>query len=226
MEINKIYNDDCLNIIKTFPDNSIDLIVTDPPYGINYQSNVRVVSSKFDILQNDDNKMRFIAYKEFQRILKNNCVCIIFCSWKNYADDYNELKKYFNIKNCIIWDKGGGGIGDLSHSLSTDYEMAIVCHKGMCKIRGKRFGSVWKSNKVNPIKMIHPTEKPIDIIRKMIETFSDKNDIVLDAFLGSGTTCIACKELERNFIGIEIDKKYFEIANKRIENIQKIKRLI
>ena len=112
--------------------------------------------------------------------------------------------------------QGGGGIGDLVHSLLTDYEMAIIAHKGMCPIRGKREGSVWKSGKVNPNKMFHPTEKPIDIIEKLIGTFSDDNSLVLDPFLGSGTTAVACRNLKRNYIGIEISETYIEIARERL----------
>src|SRR3990167_10447642 len=94
--------------------------------------------------------------------------------------------------------------------------MAIVGHKGQCEIRGKRHGSVWKSNKVNPSSMHHPTEKPQDIIAKMIDSFSDPDHIILDPFLGSGTTAVAAKQLGRKFIGIEISKKYCEIARQRL----------
>jgi site-specific DNA-methyltransferase (adenine-specific) len=219
-KINEIMNsvvcDDCMNVLKDLPDKCIDLILTDPPYGINYQSNMRVMSEKFDKLENDNNNSRFLAYKEFYRVLKDNTVAIIFCSFKNYADDYNELEKYFNIKNCIVWFKGGGGIGDLTHSLLTDYEMAIVGHKGQCQLRGKRYGSVWKSNKVNPNTMFHPTEKPIDIIQKMIESFSDEGNLVLDSYLGGGSTAIASKNIGRNFIGIEIEPKYVQICKDRL----------
>ena len=94
--------------------------------------------------------------------------------------------------------------------------MAIVAHKGQCEIRGKRHGSVWKSNKVNPNTMQHPTQKPEDIIGKMIDTFSSPEALVLDPFLGSGTTAVAAKYLKRNFIGIEISPEYCEIARQRL----------
>ena len=214
---NNIYQGDCLELMKDIPDNSIDLVLTDPPYGINYQSGKRVISEKFDKLDNDDNDSRFEVYPEFYRVLKDNTVAIIFCSFKNYAKDYIELDKLFDIKNCIIWYKRGGGIGDLKNSLSTDYEMAIICHKGNCNIKGKRVGSVWTISKVNPNLMVHPTEKPIKLILKLIDKFSNKNELVLDPFLGSGTTAVACKELGRKYIGIEISEEYFNISKDRIE---------
>ncbi len=94
--------------------------------------------------------------------------------------------------------------------------MAIVAHKGLCPIRGKRYGSVWQSNKCNPNAQEHPTEKPIDIIKKMVLSFSDENNLVLDSYLGSGTTAIAAKHLHRKFIGIEISPKYCEISRQRL----------
>jgi len=108
MKTNVCYQGDCLDVMKQIEDKSIDMILTDPPYGINYQSNMRTKSDKFDVLQNDNNEMRFISYPEMFRVLKDNSVAVIFCSFKNYADDYNELKKLFSIKNAIIWFKGGG----------------------------------------------------------------------------------------------------------------------
>jgi site-specific DNA-methyltransferase (adenine-specific) len=216
--LGKVTQGDCLELMKQLPDKCIDLVLTDPPYGIDYQSNMRTVSKKFDKLQNDDNSSRLLAYTEFYRILKDDCVAIIFCSFKNYAEDYIELQKLFNIKNCIIWNKGGGGIGDLEHSLSTDYEMAIVAHKGMCNIRGKRDGSVGNFGKVFNQDMVHPTEKPVFLIQKCIEKFSDTNNIVLDSYSGSGSCGVACVKTKRQFIGFELEQKYVDIANKRIQD--------
>ena len=94
--------------------------------------------------------------------------------------------------------------------------MAIIAHKGQCIIRGKRDGSVWNIGKVNPNTQQHPTEKPVDLIKRLIGKFSDEGDLVMDSYLGSGTTAVACKQLKRNFIGIEISGKYVEIANQRL----------
>lgn len=209
---------DCLELMKGIPNESIDMILTDPPYGISYSSNMRTRSEKFDVLKNDDNNIRLAAYSEFDRIMKNNSVAIVFASWKNVAKDIDELQKHFDVKNIIVWFKGGSGLGDLKHTLSTDYELAIVCHKGKCRIRGKREGSVWQFGKVNPNKMVHPTQKPVDLIEKMILKFTDENAVVFDAFMGSGSTGVAAVNTKRNFIGFELDDKYFEIAKQRIND--------
>lgn len=204
--------------MKDIPDESIDMIVTDPPYGISYSSNHRTKSKKFAVLKGDDGDLRLGAYSEFHRILKNNSVAVVFASWKNVAVDFIELQKYFDIKNVLIWFKGGGGLGDLKHTLSTDYELALVCHKGKCPIRGKREGSVWSVGKVNPNIMLHPTQKPEELLDRIIMKWSDEYDVVFDPFMGSGTTGVACVNTNRNFIGIELDENYFEIAKQRINN--------
>ena len=208
---------DCIPFMGGMKDSSVGMIITDPPYGINFQSNMRTKTEKFSILENDNNNIRFEAYKEFPRIMKENTVAVVFCSWKNFALDYNELSKYLDIKNVIIWDKGGGGIGDLKHTFATDYEMAMIAHKGKCKIRQKRIGSVWDIQKVFPGSMIHPTQKPVELFERFIHQFTDQYDLVFDPFLGSGTSAIACMNANRNFLGVEVDEKYCKIALDRLE---------
>src|ERR1700693_5041334 len=124
--INKVICGNSLEILKGLPDSCVDMIATDPPYGIDFQSNMRPKYRQFDKLENDNNSSRLEIYNEFYRILKDNSVAVIFASFKNYAEDYNKLAELFDIKNVIVWDKGGGGIGDLVHSLLTDYDIATV----------------------------------------------------------------------------------------------------
>lgn len=216
----ELIHGDCIEALKKLPAESIDLILTDPPYGISYISNMREVSEKFDMLQNDDNDIRFVAYKEFARILKPDSCAIVFASWKNMAEDMVELQKYFDIKNTLIWWKRGGGIGDLEHTLSTDYEVALVCHKGSCKIRGKRDGSVFVVDKVNPNAMVHPTQKPIELMSRLLAKFTDPGMLVCDPFMGSGTTALACIEMDRNFVGMEIEPKFYKIASDLVDEAQ------
>ena len=186
---------------------------------------MRTVSDKFDVLQNDDNDSRLLAYPEIYRVLKMNTVLVAFCSYKNYAIDYIELSKLFNIKNVLVWEKGGGGIGDLVNSLSTDYELAIVAHKGACPIRGRRDGSVWRSTKVDVNAMLHPTQKPLSLIKRIIMKWTDEGAIVLDPYAGSGTVAVACIETNRSFLGYEIDEKYHGLARTRIEAAQLLSKL-
>lgn len=207
-------NDDCLDVIKKMPENYVDMIVTDPPYGINYQSHWVDYRRK---IKNDNNDFRFKVYDEMKRIMKPDSVICIFCSYKNFAKDYIHLSNIFKIINVLVWYKGQGSMGNLE-TLSTDYELCIVCGIGKPKIRGKRCGSVIRINKVPPVQMKHPTEKPIDLYRFIIRKWSDKKNIVLDCFAGSFVNAIACIEEDRKYICIEQDEEYFKQGQKRIEN--------
>ena len=215
--LGKVHNCDCLGFMKQLPDKCVDLVLTDPPYGIDYQSNMRTRSEKFSKIANDTDKNHVLYFTEFYRILKQDCAAISFCSWKNVDDEKRQMEQFFDVKNIIVWHKPGGGIGDLEHSFSTDYELAIVGHKGQCKIRGKREGSVWAHMKVNPTSMVHPTEKPSGLIGRLINAFSDEGMVVFDAFAGSGTTLISSERNKRKWFGCELVPEYCDIANKRIE---------
>ncbi len=209
-----IYHSDCETMFDSIP--LVDCVITDPPYGIGYQSNMRVVDAKFEKIKNDIHGCSHL-YPIIKSKMRQNTVFCCFCSFKNYHIDYFELNKILDIKNSVIWNKGGGGIGDLKHALSTDYEIMIVAHNGSCMIRGKRTGSVWNIPKVNPIKMRHPTEKPVALIKHAIMTWTDSENVVFDPFMGSGTTLVAAKETGRKAIGIEINERYCEIASRRLD---------
>ena len=192
----------------------VDLVFTDPPYGYEYQSNMRTKSKKFDVLKNDDKILNFMPY------IKSHCKGFVFiCTTWKVLDKWLPLfNKYFDLTNMIIWDKGGGGIGDLEHTFSTDYEI-ILCSNNGAKITGKRIGSVWSIPKDNANDYIHATQKPTKLAATAIENTTQKNAIVLDVFGGSGSTLIACEQLNRNCYTMELDPKYCDVIIKRWENL-------
>lgn len=184
-----------------------DMVFTDPPYGVDYQSNMRTKSAKFDKLDNDDKvDARFIP------LAKDVCDgWILVCtSWKVLKEwlDIIDLK----LTNMIIWDKGGGGIGDLKHSLLTDYEIILAYNQGN-PIYGKRIGSVWSIKKDDAMTYSHPTQKPVQLSAQAIQSFSKGS--VLDLFVGSGSTLIACEQTDRTCYGMELDPKYVDVIRKR-----------
>lgn len=115
-----------------------------------------------------------------------------------------------------------GGLGDLKHTLSTDYEIALICHKGQSVIRGKRDGSVWEIPKLNPNKMLHPTQKPTELMERLILKYSDLDALVCDPFLGSGTTAVAAVKTGRHYIGYEIDPGYYQICCNRLDEVEQV----
>lgn len=169
-----------------------DLVFTDPPYGYEYQSNMRTKSKKFDVLKNDDKILDFVpAIKG----LINGFV-FICTTWKVLDKWLLLFNQYFELTNMIIWDKGGGGMGDLEHTFSTDYEIMLVSNNG-AKITGKRIGSVWNITKDNANDYVHATQKPVKLAATAIEATTKEGDVVLDVFGGSGSTLIACEQLNR-----------------------------
>ena len=200
LEINKIHCGDCLELLKEIPDNSIDLVITDPPYGMFFQSNHRAVKH---LKIEGDNELPIEAINHCIRIAKN--ACYIFCRWDN-------LKDMPKPKSVLCWVKNNWSMGDLEHEHGRQWE-AICFYPKEGHEFIKRIPDVIFSERTG--NELHPTEKPIKLIRTLIK--ANKGKVVLDPFIGSGTTAVACIQSERDFIGIEIEPKYVEIANQRIE---------
>jgi site-specific DNA-methyltransferase (adenine-specific) len=224
MELNRIYNEDCLEGMKRITDKTIDLIVTDPPYLIDYKTNYRKDKThRFNnSILNDNNPNLIKEYiKECYRIMKDNSAMYIFCSFDKVDFFKQELEKYFKVKNMIIWVKNNWTAGDLKAQFGKQYEIVFLVNKGRKIFNGVRLTDVWNFKRVAGKKQLHQNEKPIELITQAIQKHSNENDIVFDGFIGSGTTAIACMNTNRNFIGFELDKEYYEIANKRIKEHQK-----
>lgn len=178
MLLNNIYNTDCIEFMKTLSDCSVDLIVTDPPYLMNFKSRTKNKESKFakEIL-NDDVKSKnlIIDYiKECYRVLKDNTACYMFCNANHIEFFKTELSKYFNIKNIIVWVKNNHTCGDCLAAYGKQYEFIIYCNKGRCPIRGKRIRDVWFFDKVAGKKQLHQNQKPLDLIEQCIVKSSDE----------------------------------------------------
>ena len=205
---------DKANVELLMNGNKADMVFTDPPYGYEYQSNMRTKSKKFDVLVNDDKILDFMPR------IKEQCNGFVFiCTTWKVLDKWLPLfNKYFDLSNMIIWDKGGGGIGDLEHTFSTDYEI-ILCSHNSAKITGKRIGSVWNIPKDNANDYVHATQKPIKLSATAIENTTNENDIILDVFGGSGSTLIACEQLDRTCYMMELDPKYCDVIIKRWETL-------
>ena len=219
LELNKIYNTDCLEFMRSMPDNCVDLVVTDPPYLIDYKSGFRKDKTHdfASTIQNDDNPDLIREYiKECYRIMKQNTAMYMFCSQDKNDFFKKELEKYFNIKNQIIWVKNNHTAGDLTSQFGKAYEIIFLVNKGEAPFVGKRLTDVWHCDRIVGNRQKHQNQKPINLIKQCLLKHSLDGDIVFDGFMGSGTTAVACKELNRNFIGCEIEAKYCEIAEKRL----------
>lgn len=205
MQINEIIQGDCLSIMREFPNNSIDLIVTDPPYG----DNVGYGFSNKKIKNNENPLINCSALVEMYRVLKRNRSVYLFTNWKHYPFLTEFIIRYtqFKIRHLVVWKKHNFGLG---WAFRHQYELISVLEKGKPKYNLTDFSDVQNAGHINHNKLTHPHEKPQDLLIKMIKHSSKKGDLVLDPFAGSGSTCKACEKLGRKWIGIELDERWIK----------------
>ena len=190
-----------------------DMVFTDPPYGYEYQSNFRQKTDKFDVLMNDDKILDFM--KPLKQVI--NGFVFICTTWKVLDKWLPLFNQYYDLSNMIIWHKPGGGLGDLKHTFSTDYEI-ILCSNNHKEITGKRIGSVWDIARDSVNDYIHATQKPVELSATAIRNVTKENNIILDVFGGSGSTLIACEQLNRNCYMMELDPHYISVIIERYIN--------
>ena len=198
-----LYRGDCMGVLPALP--RVDTVLTDPPYGIGYLSGSR--KEKFNRIQNDD-----IVLTDWLGYIKANAL-ICFTKWSVIEQWKIAIQSIMPIRGCIVWHKTGGGMGDLKRSYSLNYELLLYSSIDEWKIPGFRHGSVWKCNTLNSNDYVHPTQKPVGIMEMAVERFG--GSVILDPFMGSGTTLVACVNTGRAGIGIEMDPDYFDIAGNR-----------
>lgn len=213
-----IYNGDCLDILPSIEDGTVDSIITDPPYYLGMTHNG--IKGSFSDLALC--KPFFInLFKEYKRVLKKDGCVYFFCDWRGYAFYYPLFDDILHANNMLVWYKSGR---PMPRSYGFSHELLIFT--GKLKSRNPRdyFSNVFMIHKsfasgaiqIDGAKQ-HPTQKPIRLIKKLILDSTEYGDLVLDTFFGSGTTGVACIETGRKCIGIEIKEDFFEISKKRCE---------
>lgn len=224
-----LFCEDSIELMKSIPDNSIDLIVTDPPYKTTSRGNAgnsggmlqKQINKKGNVFKHNSVKIADYA-SEFYRILKSETHCYVMTNHKNLIEMLNEFTRVgFIFTKSLIWEKGNKIMGQYYMS---QFEYILFFRKGKAKKINYcgtsdiiSIPNVKQKDENN--KNLHDTEKPVELMSVLIENSSKENDIVLDPFMGIGSTGIACKNLNRKFIGMELDEVYFEIAKNRIGEI-------
>lgn len=186
------------------------MVYTDPPYGVEYQSNMRVKSAKFDVLKNDDKLLDIAPVID----ACSDGWVFVWTSWKALTKWIDQFGSFGYPTNQVIWHKPGGGIGDLKRTFASDYETALVWHRG-AELAGKRIGSVWKVSKDGAANYLHPTQKPVALAEEALDKTTKPGCLVLDMFGGSGSTVIACEKTGRRARLMELDAKYCDVIVKR-----------
>jgi len=212
LPINQIINGDCLEVMKSFPDKSVDLIVTDPPYGVSYKKTGETYMA--------GDTVNIIPYvlPEMRRILKDDGGIYMFSSTTKLTDIAPYFQMYFKLHSILIWDKIIGRIPRQLTHYKLRYEPIFYGSKGLHYLNSYQDDIIQcQIDRGNA--RIHPTQKPIAVCEYFIKNSTKENYLVLDPFAGSGTTLVAAKRLKRNYIGIELDGGYCEIAQKRLNEV-------
>ena len=191
-----LYKGDSLEIMKTFPKESIDLVLTDPPYGVgsNETNGVDYIDNYFNV-----NEVSDVLFN----LLKENTRLFCFIAQKTLFQTIYDFDKQFDFHQILVWHKPNfAGGGKKVYDFTSSYELILLFHKG-------------KPNKLsNPRKVSDEYLSNSDVLK-----YTQPNDLVLDPFVGSGTTVVACEKLNRRWIGIELNEEYCEIAKQRILNL-------
>ncbi len=203
---NRIIQGDSVEIMKDIPDNSIDLILTDPPYGKSIAKNGSIGGNNAVLVKDygnqnwDVDRIDGNYIKEMRRTSKNQ---IIFGG--NYYTDYLPPTSCW-----IVWDKKNTGN-------FADCELAWASFEKSVR----KYEYLWNGMiRKNDEERFHPTQKPLGLFKEILKNYSESDNLVFDPFIGSGTTAVACKKLDRDYLGIDISKKYIKIARERVEKTE------
>lgn len=225
-----LINGNCLEVFNNIEDNSIDLIVTDPPYRVTSRGSSgnsggmlqKEINKKGKVFEKNDINIKDYA-SELYRVLKSGSHCYIMTNQVNLIEMLNTLTEVgFVFTKSLIWDKGNKIMGQYYMS---QFEYILFLRKGKAKkinccgtsdilsVPNKKTKDLYGKN-------LHDTEKPIELMEILIKNSSHWGDVVLDPFMGVGSTGIASRRLRRKFIGIELDEHYFNIAKERVGNYE------
>ena len=241
MELNKIYNEDCLEGMKRIEDNSVDLIIIDPPYehvkggmkSKKYNVGTWKADSYMNVKMSDFKKENIFNFLDASITKMKKVNMYIFCSKLQLAHYFDYLNKNKKLKyDLLVWDKSSD---DDKYSMKSSkfftqdieyivriYESGVSLNKVWNEERTKSDSRYYmKRQKFKQPKGKHGTMKPVGLIERFIELSSNENDIIFDGFMGSGTTAIACLNTNRNYIGFELDEEYYKASLERIKEHKK-----
>tara|TARA_R110000823_G_scaffold299438_1_gene420167 strand:- start:6 stop:641 length:636 start_codon:yes stop_codon:yes gene_type:complete len=208
-----LFNGDCIDKLDDLQDNSVDIIYTDAPYIPPQHSSTltkyKKSLSEMGILEN--------FYKSFvmkiDRVLKDDGILLLYCNSDSYPMFYIHLYPFVKKMRCFIWDKISCSLG---YTFRHQHEMILYGERMNMKCIKCGTGDIFKFKSVKANIKTHPAEKPVDLHKHILQNIVKEDSVVLDCFMGTGSIGVACKELNCNYIGIELEKSYYDIAKSRI----------
>lgn len=195
---------------------SVDAIITDPPYGINYQSKQRRAGVRMAKIKNDNAPFIWWLY-DAHRVLKPGGGLLCFTRWDVQQVFMDAIGLAgFDVKSDVVWDKVFHGAGDLKAQFAPTHENIIFAVKGKFQFPARRPRDVISCKKLGSNQLTHPNEKPVELLETLIQAITRPGDLILDPFAGSGSTLAAAERTGRQYIGVELDDDYFELARQHV----------
>ncbi len=208
----ELYCGDCLDILKNLDDKSVDILYTDPPYIPPEHSKTltkyKKSLSEMGILENF--YKRFI--EKIDRVLKDDGMLLLYCNSDSYPMFYIHLYPYVKKMRCFVWDKIRCSLG---YTFRHQNELIICGERKQMKPIKCGTGDIFKFKVVKAKEKDHPAQKPVDLHKHILKNLVNETSVVLDTFMGTGSIKTACKELGCNYIGIELEPSYYEIARSK-----------
>lgn len=208
-EINRIYTGDALQVLSQWPNSFADMVLTDPPYG----NDTAYGQARRRIRGDEHPLVGLQGIAATYRMLKRDATAYVFCGAHHVAFLEHFFLRYsrFRIRELLIWNKQQPGFG---YTFRRAYECILVLEKGQPHYRTKSISTVMTFPRADT--KLHPHAKPLPLLSQLISVSSDPGQIVLDPFAGIGSTCLAAQQLDRQFIGIELDPNFAAIARTRV----------
>lgn len=209
----KLLNGDCLDLLKDIPSKSVDVLYTDPPY-IPPEHSKTLTKYKKTLSEMGILECFYKRYlEEIDRVLKDDGILLLYCNSDSYAMFYIHLYPYVKKMRCFVWDKISCSLG---YTFRHQHELILYGERMNMKCIKCGTGDIFKYKVVKAKDKDHPAQKPVDLHKHILQNIVDKDKVVLDTFMGTGSIGLACKELGCDYIGMELEIEYFNIAKEKL----------
>lgn len=209
----KLLNGDCLDLLKDIPSKSVDVLYTDPPY-IPPEHSKTLTKYKKTLSEMVILESFYKRYlEEIDRVLKDDGILLLYCNSDSYAMFYIHLYPYVKKMRCFVWDKISCSLG---YTFRHQHELILYGERMNMKCIKCGTGDIFKYKVVKAKDKDHPAQKPVDLHKHILQNIVDKDKVVLDTFMGTGSIGLACKDLGCDYIGMELEIEYFNIAKEKL----------
>jgi site-specific DNA-methyltransferase (adenine-specific) len=212
----RVIRGDCLDVLRALPDGCVDAVITDPPYGISYQSARRTGSERFPKIANDAQPFVWWLPEAARTLAPGGCL-VCFCRWDT-AEAFRLAIGWAGLRigAQLVWDRMVHGLGDPSSRPAPQHDVMWFAVRGRYQLPDRRPTSVYRAQRIGGDQLEHPNQKPADLMRGLIRDYAPAGGVILDPFAGSGTTGVAAISEGRRAILIEKEPAYADIAERRI----------